>query len=89
MPTGFSDCLAAVLGLGRAAGAGFAGAWAMAAAGLLAGGAGLKACLGGFARGSGGAVLDEDLVVVADKVLVVVEVVKLEAEERAVGVGGG
>ena len=34
-------------------------------------------------------VLDEDVVVVVDEVVVVVEVVESEAEERAVGDGGG
>ena len=38
---------------------------------------------------SGGGVLDEDVVVVVDEVVVVVEVVESEAEERAVGDGGG
>ena len=33
--------------------------------------------------------LDEDVVVVADEMVVVVEVVESEAEERAVGDGGG
>ena len=37
----------------------------------------------------GGGVLDEDVVVVVDEVVVVVEVVEFEAEERAVGDGGG
>ena len=68
-------CLAAVLGFGQAAGAGFVGAWALAAAGLLAVGSGLGARLGGLPRGLGVEVLDE--------------VVELEAEERAVGHGGG
>ena len=40
-------------------------------------------------RGLGGGVLDEDVVVVSDEVVVVVEVVESEAEERAVGEGGG
>ena len=79
--------MAAVLPLGRAAGAGFVGAWALAAAGLLAMGRGLGARLGNFPRGLGGGVLDGDVVVVADEVVVVVEVV--ESEERAVGDGGG
>ena len=35
-PTGLGCCLAAVFCFGRAAGLGFAGAWALAAAGLLA-----------------------------------------------------
>ena len=81
--------MAAVLGFGRAAGAGLVGAWALAAAGLLAVGTGLGACLGGFSHGLGGGVLDEDVVVVPDEVVVVVEVVESEAEERAVGDGGG
>ena len=45
--------------------------------------------LGGVPRGPGGGVLDEDVVVVVDAVVVVVEVVESEAEERAVGDGGG
>ena len=57
--------------------------------GLLAMGAGLEARLGGVPRGLGGRVLDEDVVVVVDEVVVVVEVVESEAEERAVGDGGG
>ena len=82
-------CLAAVLDFCRAAGVAFVGAWALAAAGLPAVGTGLGARWGGFPRGSGGGVLDQDVVVVADEVAVVVEVVESEAEERAVGDGGG
>ena len=52
-------------------------------------GMGLGARLGGFPRGLGGGVLNEDVVVVADDVVVVVEVVESEAEERALGDGGG
>ena len=88
-PAGFGGCLAAVLGFGRAANAGFVGEWALAAAGLLAVGTGLGARLGGLFRGLGAGVLDEDVVVVADEVVVVLEVVGSEAEERAVGDGGG
>ena len=77
-----------VLGFGPAAGAGFAAAWALAATGALPMGTGLGARLGGLPRGLGGAVLDEDVVVVADKVVVVVEVVELEANERDVENGG-
>ena len=44
---GFSGCLAAVLGFGWVKGAGLVGAWALAAAGLLAVGTGLGARLGG------------------------------------------
>ena len=87
--TGLGGCLAAVLGLGRAAGVGLVGAWAFAGAGSLAVGTGLGARLGGFPRGLGGGVLDEDVAVVVDEVVVVVEVVESEAEERAVGDGGG
>ena len=82
-------CLAAVLGFGWVADAGLVGAWALPAAGLLAVGTGLGARLGGVPRGLGGGVLDEDVVVVVDEVVVVVEVVESEAEERAVGDGGG
>ena len=92
-----------VLGFGRAAGARFAGAcrrpaWPVAgceAAGTLpvagapAVGTGLGARLGDFARGLGGGVLDEDVVVEVDEVVVVVEVVESEAEETDVGDGGG
>ena len=53
VPTGSGGCLAAVLGLGRAAGTGFVGAWALAAAGLLTLWTGLGAHLGGFPRGLG------------------------------------
>ena len=81
--------LAAVLSFGWVAGAGLVGAWALAAAGFLALGAGLWARLGGFPRGLGAGVLDENLMVVVDEVVVLVEVVELEAEERAVGDGGG
>ena len=52
-------------------------------------GTGLGARLGGFPRGLGGCVLDDDVLVVMDEVVVVVEVVESEAEERAVGEGGG
>ena len=48
----------------------------------------LGARLGGFPRGLGGGVLDEDVVEVAGEVVVVVVFVKREAEERAVGDGG-
>ena len=87
--TGPGRCLAAVLGFGRAAGEGLFGAWALAAVGLLVVGTGLGACLGGFPRGLGGGVLDEDVVVVADEMVMVVEVAESEAEERTVGDGGG
>ena len=87
--TGSGGCLAAVLGFGWVAGVGLVGAWALAAVRLLAVGAGLGARLGGVPRGLGGGVLDEDVVVVVDEVVVVVEVVESEAEERAVGDGGG
>ena len=83
------SCLAAVLRFGQAAGAGFAEAWALVIGGALAGGTGLGARLGGFACGLGGAVLDEDVVVVADEVVVVVEVVESEAEGKDVGDGRG
>ena len=87
--TGLGGCLAAVLGFGWVAAVGLVGAWVLAAVGLLAVGAGLGARLGGVPRGLGGGVLDEDVVVVVDEVVVVVEVVESEAEERAVGHGGG
>ena len=61
----------------------------MAAAGLLAVGTGLGVRLGGFPRGLGDGVLDEDVVVVVDEVVVVVGVVESDAEERALGDGGG
>ena len=96
-PTGFGGCVAAVLGFGRAAGAGLVGACALAVAGLLAVGTGLGARLGGFPRGLGGGVLDEDVVlVVVDEVVVVSEDVESEARregrggrQRARGCGGG
>ena len=87
--TGLGGRLAAVLGIGWVAGVGPVGAPALAAAGLLAVGAGLGAHLGGVPCRLGGGVLAEDVVVVVDKVVVVVEVVESEAEERAVGDGGG
>ena len=87
--TGLGGCLAAVLGFGWVVDVGFVGAWALAAVGLLAVGAGSGARLGGVPRGLGGGVLDEDVVVVVDEVVVVVDFVESEAEERAVGDGGG
>ena len=87
--TGLGGCLAAVLGSGWVVGVGFLGAWPLAAAGLLAVGAGLGARFGGVPRRLGAGVLDGDVVVVVDEVVVVVEVVESEAEERAVGDGGG
>ena len=87
--TGSGGRLAAVLGFGWVAVVGLVGAWALAAAGLLAVGACLGARLGGVPRGLGGGVLDGDVVVAVDEVVVVVEVVESEAEERAVGDGGG
>ena len=87
--TGLGGCLAAVLGFSWVVGVGFVGAWALAAAGLLAVRAGLGARSGGVLRGLGGGVLDEDVVVVVDEVVGVAEVVDSEAEERAVGDGGG
>ena len=86
--TGLGGCSEAVLGFGWVAGMGLLGAWALAAAGLLALGAGLGARLGGVPRGVGGGVLDEDVVVVVDEFVVVLEVVEAEAEERAVGDSG-
>ena len=86
---GLGVCLAAVLGFGWVAGAGPVGAWASAAAGLPAVEIGLGARFGGVPRRLGGGVLDEEVVVVVDEVVVVVEVVESEAEERAVGDGGG
>ena len=88
-PTGLGGCLAAVLGCGRVSGAGLVEAWALAAAGLLEVGTGLAARLGGFPRGMGGGVLDEDVVVVVDDMVVVVEVVESEAEERPWGTAEG
>ena len=87
--TRLGGCLAPVLGFGCVAGVGLVGAWALAAAALLAVGAGLGAPLGGVPRGLGGGVLDEDVVVVVDDVVLVEEVVESEAEGRAVGDGGG
>ena len=81
--------MAAVLSFGRAAGAGFVGAWALEASGLLAVGTGFGARLGGFPRGLGLGVLDEDVVVVVDEVVLLLEVVVLEAEERALVDSGG
>ena len=52
-------------------------------------GTSLGARLGGLPRGFGGGVLDEDVGVLVDEVVVVVEVVESQAEERAVGDGGG
>ena len=89
MPKGLDGCLAAVLNFGRAAGAGFTGAWALAVAGLLAVGTGLGALFRGFPLGWGGGVLHQDVVVSADEPVVVVEVVESEAEERAVRKGRG
>ena len=52
--TGLGGCLAVVLAFGWVAGVGPVGAWALAAAGLLAVGAGLGAHLGGVPRGPWG-----------------------------------
>ena len=87
--TGLVGCLAAVLGFSWVARLGLVGAWALAVAGLLAVGVGLGARSGGVPPGLGAGVLDEDVLVVVDEVVVVVEVVESEAEERAVGDGGG
>ena len=88
-PTGSGGCLAAVLVFGRAVGAGFVGAWALAAAELLAEGTGLGARLGGFPRGWGGGVLDEDVVVVGDEVVVVPEVVEYKRRRGLWGTARG
>ena len=58
-------------------------------AGALAVGSVLRACLGDFCCGSGDGVLDKDVVVAADVVVVVVEVVESEADETDVADGGG
>ena len=63
--------MAAVLGFDRDAGAGFVGVWALAAARLLVVVTDLGARLGGFPRGLGGGVLDEEVLVVVDEVAVV------------------
>ena len=57
--------------------------------GVARGGGGFGSAFGRCPCGLGGGVLDEDVVVVVDEVVVVVEVVESEAEERAVGDGGG
>ena len=88
-PTGLGGCFAAVLGFGRVAGAGLLGAWALAAAGLLAVGTGFEPVWEVSPAAFGGGVLDEDVVVVVDEVVLVVDVVESEAEERAVGDSGG
>ena len=94
--------VAAGWGFGRAAGPGFAevpcrpalpvagcgAAGALAVAGGPAVGTELGARVDGVARGLGGGVLDEGVVVVVDKVVVLVEVVESEAEEIDVGDGG-
>ena len=87
--SGLVGRLAAVLGFGWVVGVGFVGASALAAAGLLAVGAGFEARLGGVPRGLGSGVLDEDVVVLVNEVVVVAEVVGSEAEERGVREGGG
>ena len=66
LAAGLGGRLAAVLGFGWVVGVGFVGAWALAAAGLLAVGAGFEARLGGVPCGLGGRVLDEDVVVEVD-----------------------
>ena len=81
--------MAAVFGFGRAAGAGFAGAWGLAVAGALAVGTGFGARLGDFPRSLGAGVLDKDVVVATDEVVVVVDVVESEAEKTDVGDSGG
>ena len=101
--TGLGHCLALVLGFGRAAGAGFAGVYrhlarpvegyeaagALAMAGAPAPGTGMGAPLGDFARGLGGGLPDDDVLVEVDQVVVLVEVVGSEAEETDLGDGGG
>ena len=57
--------------------------------GVARGGDGFGGPFGRCTRGLGGGVLDEDVVVAVDEVVVVVEVVESEAEERAVGDGRG
>ena len=86
---GLGGRLAAALSFGWVVGVGLVGAWVLAAAGLLAVGAGLEARLGGVPRGLGGGVLDVHVVVVVDEVVVVVEVVESETKEKAMGDGGG
>ena len=87
--TGLGGCLAAVLGFSWVAGVSLVGVWALAAAELLAVGAALEAIWEVSPAAWGVECVDEDVVVVVDEVFVVVEVVESEAEERAVGDGGG
>ena len=93
---------AAGLGFGWAAGAGFAGVrcrpalpvagrgavGALAAAAVPTAGMGFGARVGGVARGLGGGVPGEGVVVEVDEVVVVVQVVDSEAEETDVGDAG-
>ena len=64
------------------------GPWRWGGGGGLAVETGLWARLGGFPRCLGAGLSDEDLVVAADEVVVVVEVMESEAEEKDVGDGG-
>ena len=57
--------------------------------GVASGGDRFGGPFGRFFRGLGEAVVEKDGVVVVDQVVVVVEVVVWEAEQRAVGDGGG
>ena len=57
-------------------------------AGALVVGTGLGACLGGFPRGLGAGVLEQHVVVAADEVVAVSEVLESEAAEKDVRGGG-
>ena len=88
-PTGLRGCLAVVLGFGRVAGAASSGRGPWRRWGCSRWGRVWGPVWEVSPRGLGGAVLDEDVVVVVDEVVVVVEVVESEAGERAVGDGKG
>ena len=88
--TGSRLCLAVVLGFGQAAGAGFASvcrrtAWLVSGCEAARALAVAGARLSDFARGSGGGVLGEDVVLELDEVVVVVDVVESEGEETVMG----
>ena len=73
----------------RFAGSGSSGCGALAVAGTTEARIGLRACLGGVARGLGCGVPGQGSVVEVDEVVFVVKVVESEAEEKDVGESQG
>ena len=85
---GFGWLLGGGLGFRPGCGRGLRWGVGLGGGGVARVGDGFGGRLGGFPRGLRGGVLDEDVLVVADEVVVVLEVVESEAEDRAVGDGG-